>query len=57
MLEISTASTCSVGEDTTVLEASSAAETADNETTAIRTISNDTKILLFILISLHKVIN
>ena len=48
MLEISTASTCSAGEDTTVLAAS--AETAESETAAIRTINNDTKILLFIFI-------
>ena len=50
MLEISTASTCSAGEDTAVLAASSAAETAESETAAIRTINNDTKILLFIFI-------
>ena len=55
MLEISTASTCSAGEDTAVLAASSAAETAESETAAIRTLKS--YCLFSFLVSLHKVIN
>ena len=58
MLDISKAST-SAGADTALVSTSSAAETAESEIAAIRTINKDTNILLliFIFISLHKVIN
>jgi len=59
MLDISKASTCSAGADTALVSTSSAAETVESEIAAIRTINKDTNILLliFIFISLHKVIN